>query len=516
MDLDTSDFDYRALFDQNPLPIIVIENSSLRVVHVNDTALDAYGYTRDEFLAMSSKDLRPADEVPAFVTRFHEPSNRAGARLVAPHKIWRHKRKDGSVFPVEVRRMAARLGGVEVTVAFVNDVTARHRADAERRHLEDQLHQSQKMEAVGLLAGGIAHDFNNVLSIVLGAAQLAEKAVASGEAPDESLSSIVDASKRAASLIRKLLAFSRHQVLVVETIELGAALSAFAPLLVSGLGASVAFELRLVDAPLWVKADRSQVEQVLLNLCTNSGQAMPAGGRLVVETLRTTIDAGYAAAHPWARSGDYAEIRVSDTGVGIEPAVRSRIFEPFFTTKTQGTGLGLAVVHGIVEQHGGCLHIDSQVGAGTTVRVLLPNVGLAAPKQTASEAEESPRTMGGSETVLVADDEPTFRRLIARALANLGYEVIVAADGEEALQKFAERAAGIDLVVLDGVMPKLSGAECYQRIRDLKPSVKAMFMTGYVADGHFGTVVATGGPTVLRKPFGLQDLARAVRECLDR
>jgi CheY-like chemotaxis protein len=368
---------------------------------------------------------------------------------------------------------------------------------------------------VGLLAGGIAHDFNNVLSIIMGAAQLGEKAVASGDPPGECLASIVEASKRAAALIRKLLAFSRHQVLVVETIELGAALSAFAPLLVSGLGASVAFELRLADAPLWVKADRSQVEQVLLNLCTNSGQAMPAGGRLVVETLPVSIDAGYAAAHPWARSGDYAEIRVTDAGIGIDEAVRSRVFEPFFTTKAQGTGLGLAVVHGIVEQHGGCIHIDSKPGVGTTVRVLLPNVGPPDSKHAVTEFEERPRTIGGSETLLVADDEPTVRRLIAQSLTSLGYQVIVAADGEDALQKFRDHAAAIDLVLLDGVMPKLSGAECYQRIRDLKPSIKALLMTGYVADGHFGTVVATGGPAVLRKPFGLQDLARGVRECLD-
>jgi PAS domain S-box-containing protein len=513
MDLDASDLDYRRLFDQSPLPIIVIEDASLRVVHVNDTAIEVYGYTREEFLAMSSTDLRPAEDVPAFVARYRAPSSR-GAGRIAPHQIWRHKRKDGSLFPVEIQRMHARLGGAEVTVAFVNDVTARVRADAERGRLEDQLHQAQKMEAVGLLAGGIAHDFNNVLSIILGAAQVAEMALASGKPVGDSLSSIVEASKRAAALIRKLLAFSRDQVLLVETIELGSALSAFAPLLVSGLGASVAFEMRLGDAPLWVKADRSQVEQVLLNLCTNSAQAMSAGGQLVVETRTATIDADYAAAHPWARPGDYAEIRVTDTGVGIDDAARPRVFDPFFTTKAHGTGLGLAVVHGIVEQHKGCIHIDSQPGAGTTVRVLLPTASPSRPKEAVKEAD-APEAVGGSETLLVADDEPTFRRVIARSLTDLGYKVVLAANGEEALREFSARADEIDLVLLDGVMPKLSGAECYQRMRALKPSVKGLLMTGYVADDHFGTLLATGGPPVLRKPFAMHDLARAVRTCLD-
>jgi PAS domain S-box-containing protein len=514
MDLDGTDFDYRRLFDQNPVPIIVIANDSMRVVHVNDTAVEFYGYTREEFLSMSSTDLRPSEDVRAFVARFRDSSARGGPGRITPHTIWRHKRKDGSMFHVEVQRMQARLGGAAVTVAFVNDVTARVRADRERRRLEDQLHQSQKMEAVGLLAGGIAHDFNNVLSIILGAAQLAETALASGKPAGDSLSSIVEASKRAAALIRKLLAFSRDQALVVETIELGSALSAFAPLLVSGLGASVAFEMRRADAPLWVKADRSQVEQLLLNLSTNSAQAMPAGGRLIVETRPTTIDADYAAVHPWARPGDYAEIRVTDTGVGIDEATRLRVFEPFFTTKAQGTGLGLAVVHGIVEHHKGCVHIEGQPGVGTTVRILLPNVRPPPAAEAVKEAS-SPQAVGGNELLLVADDEPTFRGLIARSLTDLGYRVVVASDGEEAVREFAARADEIDLVLLDGVMPKLSGADCYERIRALKPAVKALLMTGYVADDHFGTLLASGGPSVLRKPFALKDLARAVRTCLD-
>jgi PAS domain S-box-containing protein len=514
MDFDARDLDYRALFDQNPLPIFVIDNATLRIVHVNDTAVDFYGYTREEFIGMSSTDLRPAEEVPGFVERFRDPSSQLGPGLTAPLRIWRHRRKDGTVFSVEVLRMKARFGGVEVTVAFVRDVTARLRADEAARHLEEQLHHAQKMEAVGLLAGGIAHDFNNVLGIILGAAQLAASALAAGKPAGDSLDAIVEASTRAAALIRKLLMFSRDRVLMVETIELRSALSAFAPLLASGLGGAIAFETRFAEVPLWVAADRSHVEQVLLNLCTNAGQAMSGGGRLLLEVRPTTIDARYAAHNAWARPGEYAELRVTDTGAGMDETTRVRAFEPFFSTKAEGTGLGLAVVHGIVESHKGCVNIESRPGSGTTVRVLLPTVSPPEAPD-AGRAGDSPAGVGGREMLLVAEDEPSFRRLIAQILTELGYRVVLVADGEEAVREFDARADQIDLVVLDYLMPKMTGAECYRRIKARKPSVKALLMTGYAVDAQFEALASAGASVVLRKPFGIQDLARAVRACLD-
>jgi two-component system cell cycle sensor histidine kinase/response regulator CckA len=514
MDLNAADLDYRALFDRNPLPIIVLDNASLRIVHVNDRAVEDYGFSREEFVGMLSTDLRPPEDVAGFVERFRETSGRRGPGLIAPLRIWRHRRKDGSVFHVEIQRMMARIGDKDVTVAFVHDVSARLRADEGRRRLEEQLHHAQKMEAVGLLAGGIAHDFNNILGIILGAAQLAERNLALGKPVGDGLLSIVEASTRAAALIRRLLTFSRDQVLVAEPIELGSALSAFAPLLASGLGGAIEFETRLANVPLWVEADRSQVEQVLLNLCTNAGQAMAGGGRLLLEVRPTTVDATYAADHAWAQPGEYAEIRVTDTGVGMSETIRARAFEPFFSTKADGTGLGLAVVHGIVQRHKGCLDIESLPGVGTTVRVLLP---IGKPPS----AGDSPRTgdsqvaVGGSEMLLVAEDEPTLRRMIAGILTELGYRVILAADGEEALREFDAHAGEIDLVILDGIMPKMTGAECYRRILALKPRIKTLLMTGYAAESQFETFAATGGPIVLRKPFSIHALALTVRACLD-
>jgi CheY-like chemotaxis protein len=241
---------------------------------------------------------------------------------------------------------------------------------------------------------------------------------------------------------------------------------------------------------------------------------MPSGGRLVLEVRSTTIDTTYAANHTWARPGEYAEIRVTDTGAGMDEGTRARVFEPFFSTKSHGTGLGLAVVHGIVRQHKGCIEVESHPGAGTTVRVLLPITNAPQPKDSPGRSDSQER-VGGGETLLVAEDEPNLRRLIGRMLIDLGYRVILAADGAEAMREFTQRADQIDLVILDGLMPKMTGAECYRRIRAFKPSAKALLMTGYLADSQFEALDAAGGPVILRKPFTIHDLTSAVRTCID-
>jgi len=502
---------YRLLFDAIPLPVTVFDLDTLGYLAVNDAAVHAYGWSREEFLAMSLVDIRAPEEVPAL----HETLARIGRRNLNVG-VWRHRKKDGTPFDVELVTHVIEFGGRPARVVVATDVT-------ERRRTEEQLRQSQKMEATGLLAGGVAHDFNNLLGVVLGAAALARRAAGEGRATQPYLDEIVGAATRAADLTRKLLAFSRKQVLRVRTLDLGEALDDFLPLLRRAIGEDVELVVRRAPEPLIVGADASQLEQVLLNLCTNARQAVPSGGRIAIETMRTRFDAGDLTRDPWATPGDWAEVRVTDDGAGMDAETRDRVFEPFFTTKSQGTGLGLAMVHGIVHQHRGLVHVDSHPGEGTTVRVCLPILAGASVRPPAQPTpSDAPRVTarGGGETLLLAEDEPALRSLLAQTLSDLGYDVVTAPDGEKAAAAFIARGGKVALAILDVVMPRLGGVQAYERMAAVDPALKVVFMTGYApdtGDGHrdVGEIVARGGHALLTKPFDLDELGRAVRETLD-
>jgi PAS domain S-box-containing protein len=503
---------YRLLFDAIPLPVTLFDLDTLGYLAVNDAAVQAYGWSRAEFLAMSLVDIRAPEDVPAL----HDTLERIGRRNMNVG-VWRHRKKDGSAFDVELVTHVIEFAGRPARVVVATDVT-------ERRRAEEQTRQAQRMEATGLLAGGVAHDFNNLLGVVLGATALAKRAAAEGRPIEAYLGEVTSAATRAADLTRKLLAFSRKQVLRVRTLDLGEALDDFVPLLRRAIGEDVDLVVRRADEPLVVSADASQLEQVLLNLCTNARQALPSGGSITIETMRTRFEAGDVAQAPWATPGHWAEVRVTDDGAGMDSETRERVFEPFFTTKTEGTGLGLAMVHGIVHQHRGLVHVDSRRGEGTTVRVCLPILAGASVQPPAPV--EAPRTTarGGGETVLVAEDEPALRGLLAQTLSDLGYDVVTAADGEKAEAAFAARGGKIALAILDVVMPRLGGVQAYERMAAVDPALKVVFMTGYApgngnGEGHthtaVGDIVARGGHALLMKPFDLDELGRAVRETLD-
>jgi PAS domain S-box-containing protein len=495
---------YRLLFEATPLPIFVFDAVTFRYLAVNEAAVRKYGYTREDLLQMTVLDIRPPEDVARLkttLTRLEGNNLQTG--------VWRHKARDGSIFEVEITTHALEFGGRPARLVVANDVT-------ERRRLEEQLRQSQKMEATGLLAGGVAHDFNNLLGVILGATELARRASADGRPAEPYLEEIAAAAKRAAELTRKLLAFSRKQVLHTRRLDLREAVDDFLQLLRRVIGEDVELVVRRSPEPLLVNADASQLEQVLLNLCTNARQAMPAGGRIVLETVRTRFDAAAVGRAPWAAEGHWAEVRIVDTGVGIAADTRARIFEPFFTTKSEGTGLGLAMVHGIVHQHRGLLHVDSRLGEGTTVRVCLPLLaGERAPDASASESKVG-EARGGRETLLVAEDEPALRKLLGATLGELGYEVLAAADGEEAARILESRKDSIALAILDVVMPRLGGVQAYERMRALVPKLKVIFTTGYAPEhAQVSSIVRRRGHAVLAKPFTLEELARKVRETLD-
>ena len=481
---------YRLLFDATPLPIFVFDADTLRYLAVNEAALRKYGYSREELMAMTILDIRPAEDVARLkeVLASLEPSNfNTGS--------WRHRKKDGTTFEVEITTHAIEFAGRAARLVVASDVT-------ERRRVEEQLRQSQKMEATGLLAGGVAHDFNNLLGVVLGSGELARRALRSGRPVEPYLAEIDAAARRAADLTRKLLAFSRKQVLEVRTLDVGEMVDDFLQLLRRVIGEDVELVIARSPEPLIVSADPSQLEQVLLNLCTNARQAMPGGGRITLETRRARFDEADVQREPWAAVGD--------------ETTRARVFEPFFTTKPDGTGLGMAMVHGIVHQHRGLVHVESRPGGGTTVHVYLPIAAEAVDAVRDEKPSNGVLVRGGRETLLVAEDEPPLRGLLALTLSELGYDVITASDGEEAARTFAGRRGRISLAILDVVMPHLGGVQAYERMRALDPSLKVIFITGYAPQhAQVSRILENGGNALLHKPFALKDLGHKVRETLD-
>ena len=376
--------------------------------------------------------------------------------------------------------------------------------ESKRLALEEQLRHAQKMEAIGLLAGGISHDFNNLLNIILGHGELAVKALPASHPAAAHLDNIMGACARAADLVRKILTFSRGQVLRVEPVEFGAVLREFSTLLTRVLGEDVELSVTASDEPMIVEADRTQIEQILLNLCTNARQAMPKGGRLVLDARPVVGDGD---------DGPHVHLSVTDTGHGIDEATMSRLWEPFFTTKADGTGLGLSMVYGIVRQHGGVLRAESRVGHGSTFHVSLPLRQEPVPEPA---KETAARDVRGRETILLAEDEALIRDLVKDSLTDLGYTVLTAANGAEAVSLMEAHADRIDLAILDVVMPKLSGPEALAHMVKRKPGLKALFISGHAPESaRLAAQLGVSGRAFVPKPFLLETLAAKVREILD-
>jgi PAS domain S-box-containing protein len=377
--------------------------------------------------------------------------------------------------------------------------------ESKRVALEEQLRNAQKMEAVGLLAGGISHDFNNLLNIVVGYADLATKLLPAEHPARDHVTKIAGACDRAAGLIRKILTFSRGQVLRLEPLEFGGVLREFSSLLARLLGADIELTVTVSDEPMMVYADRTQLEQILLNLCTNARQAMPRGGLLTLDARPAQL----AGEVP----GDFVHLRVGDTGHGIDGATMARLWEPFFTTKTEGTGLGLSMVYGIVRQHDGLIRAESRVGKGSTFHIFLPMHDGPVERPVAAIPHADLR---GDETILIADDEALIRDLLKESLSDLGYTVLLTVNGAEAAALFASDSDAIDLVILDVVMPKLSGPEALSLMTARRPNLKALFISGHAPESaRLPQHVDGTGRAFLAKPFHVDALAAKVRNILD-
>jgi PAS domain S-box-containing protein len=385
---------------------------------------------------------------------------------------------------------------------------------SERKRLEDQLRQSQKMESIGTLAGGISHDFNNILTAIIGYGSLVQMKMKDDDPFKHHVNQIVASANRAASLTQGLLAYSRKQVMNPQRVNLNDIIMKMERLLVRIIGDDMEFKCILTDKDVTVLADAGQLEQILMNLATNARDAMPDGGYLYIETQRVDLDEATAKAHDLRKPGTYAQILVTDSGMGMDQKTRERIFEPFFTTKEvgSGTGLGLAMVYGIIKQHNGFVEVESEVGMGTTIKIYLP---VAERAEEAIQPVDLPVATGGTETILVAEDDETVRNFIASALAQFGYFVIQAENGEDAVNKFMANRGAIKLLLLDVMMPKKNGKEVYDKIRIFEPDIKALFLSGYPADIMNQKGLLEKGLNFIYKPIPMNDLMRRVRAVLD-
>ncbi len=399
-------------------------------------------------------------------------------------------------------------------VSILHDITERRQAREERVRLETQLIQAQRIEAVGRLAGGVAHDFNNMLSIILGYGELLLARLQSQDPSRGDVEAIVDAGKRSAVLTRALLAFSRQQTLQPEILDLELVLKGIEKMLRSLIREDI--ELKLVFPPdlAPVMVDRSQIEQVIMNLVINARDAMPQGGELIIETKNATMDRTYAASHPGLVSGDYVMLAVTDTGCGMEKEILGKVFEPFFTTKEKGkgTGLGLATAYGIVKQSGGYIYAYSEPGMGTTFKIYLPRADRRSDVKSAKSGEEVRR--GGDEHILVVEDEAALRKLLEEMLVNLGYRVTVAASGSEALLMMEKMELEPDLLLTDVVMPGMDGSVLVERLRQRHPALRVLFMSGYTANAVLREGVLEPGTLFVEKPIDLSALSTRIREAM--
>jgi len=623
---------YHLLFDRNPAPMWVYDEETLRFLNVNEAAVRQYGYSAEEFSKLTLADIRLPEDVPLMRHYARHLDNE-----LRESRGWRHRRKDGSLFRVDISSHSLDLDGRRARIVLAVDVTERETAQAaliesagilravvddsplaiiiyapdltidrwnkaaarqfgwseeeaigrslldlipeekqyefgelrtrleagdvitnfetqcvrsdgllrdvhmsqcalrdkhgtltgfvgiysdetERKRLEAQYRQSQKMEAVGQLAGGIAHDFNNLLTVIISYSQMLLVDIGESSASRADVQEIKRAAERAALLTKQLLAFSRQQVLRPQTLDLNLVIGDLEQMLRRLLREDIAIVLSLDPELGAVAADPGQVEQLVMNLVVNARDAMPNGGRLAIETSNVEFESRYLlrASEPALEAGAYVMIAVSDNGTGMTPEVQARVFEPFFTTKRlhEGTGLGLSTVYGIVKQSGGHLAMYSELGHGTIFKIYLPRVDAAADARSMDDGAAGMPARGG-ETILVVEDDDALRTVACRALVQCGYEVLEASDGQEALRTCAKHDGKIHLVVTDMVMPEMSGAELAELIAESFPDVRVLLMSGYTRDEAARRGIASERYSFLEKPFTPTKLAARVRELLD-
>ncbi|HTN76993.1 MAG TPA: PAS domain S-box protein [Pirellulaceae bacterium] len=480
-----------------------------RLLDVNEAYARRVGYSRQELLRMSLADIEAQLSPAEILEQLAQIRQQGHLRYESMHRA-----ADGTTWPVETVTTYWPISGGRI-FGFTRDISERQRTEQTRQTLERQLHQSQKMEAIGLLAGGVAHDFNNLLTIICGYSEMLLGDLPASDPKRGPLQAISEAGDQAADLTRQLLAFSRKSVLEPKVIDLNAVVHDTEKMLRRLIGEDVLLTTQLTAAQALVKVDPGQMRQLLINLAVNARDAMPQGGKLIVSTELVRRDDAQADSSD--KTGMYIELSIADTGCGMTSEVQARIFEPFFSTKEarKGTGIGLATVYSIVQQSGGRIEVDSRVGEGTTFRIYLPVVEQAR-QLPASDSATLATAARGNELILLVEDEESVRQLSAKALQSQGYEVVTSHNGLQALKLAAGLGKPIDLLVTDVVMPAMSGRQLAEALVAQQPGLKVLYLSGYTADAVVRHGVLQAEVAFLQKPFTPQSLAMKVRQVLDQ
>ena len=501
---------FRVLFESSPDACYIVTAEG-KFIDINRAAEEMLGYRREEVLDKTAVELSLIH--PDYMEAAISIAVQCLAGSPAPPTELLIVHSSGREIIVESRAVPVRFRNGLAILSTSRDISARKKAEAEQRRLEEQLRQASKMEAVGRLAGGVAHDFNNVLTGIRGFTDILLSSVPESDPNRADLLEIQHATQRAAALTGQLLAFSRKQVVEPIVVDLNQLLSGAVRILERLIGEDVQVAFEPGAELRAVRVDPSGMEQVLINLAVNARDAMPQGGLLSIETGAVEIDAEFCERHLDARPGSYVLLSVRDTGVGMSTGVLSRLFEPFFTTKGpgRGTGLGLSIIYGIVQQAGGFVHVASDLGAGSTFRIYLPAVSE---KPTVPVVLIEPDLPRGSETILLVEDEALVRSLVDKFLRSQGYRVLSAALGSEAVQLAADGSEHIDLLVSDVILPNMNGRQIYEKLTQTRPDLRVLFMSGYTENIIAPHGVLEAGFYFVQKPFSLKELARKIREAL--
>jgi len=501
-----SEAKYRGLLEAAPDAMVVV-NQGGQIVLLNVQAEKQFGYNRDELVGQEVKRIVPEGFAERLIADGTRTAAEALAQQIGMGIDLYGRRKNGSDFPIEI--MLSPLESAEgiLVTAAIRDIT-------ERKHMEQMLRQAQKMEAVGQLAGGVAHDFNNLLGVILGYSDLLLERLGTNDSQRKDIEEIQKAGVRAALLTRQLLAFSRKQVLQPKVLDLNEVVAGAETLLRRLIGENIEL-LVIPNAALGrVKADSGQLEQIIINLAVNARDAMPAGGKLTIETSNVELDEQYAAQHASTLPGQHVMLAVTDTGCGMDAKTKAHIFEPFFTTKEfgKGTGLGLATVYGIVKQSGGSVWVYTEPGLGTTFKIYLPCVSPLV--EIVSPSDKVEKVDRGSQTILIVEDDAALLQVTRRSLEDVGYAILAARSPAQAIDISESHQGPINLMVTDVIMPGMSGDRLAIHLSVLRPEMKVLYVSGYTDDTIVHHGVLEPGLAFLQKPFSPKTLARKVGEVL--